>query len=82
MFNINAKIKDIPEQFRSMYQVDKEENLDSMVQKCADDWVSLKQTMVSRGPFVEAPTTPTPETETNDFIKKMEEYAKNNAPSS
>ncbi len=82
LFNSNAKIKDIPEQFRSMYQLDKEENLDSMVQKCADDWVSLKQTMVSSGQFVEAPTTPTPETETNDFIKKMEEYAKNNAPSS
>ena len=79
LFNANEKVKDIPEQFRSRYQLDKEENLASMAQQCADDWTTLKQTMVASGQFVEAPKHTSPEDETNDFVKKMEEYASRNS---
>ena len=79
LFNANEKIKEIPEQFRSRYQLDKEENLANTVQQCVDDWTSLKQTMVASGQFVEAPKKTSPEDETNDFLKKMEDYADRNS---
>lgn len=79
LFNANEKIKEIPEQFRSRYQLDKEENLANTVQQCVDDWTSLKQTMVASGQFVEAPKKTSPEDETNDFLKKMEDYANRNS---
>lgn len=81
LFNANEKIKDVPQQFRSRFQLDKEENLETMAQQCADEWTALKQSMVSSGQFVEAPHPATPEMETNDFVKKMENYATHRTPS-
>lgn len=81
LFNANEKIKDIPEQFRSRYHIDKEENLNNTVEQCINDWTSLKQTMVASGQFVEAPKKSSPEDETKDFLKKMEEYANRNSNS-
>lgn len=74
------KLKDIPEQFRSRYQLDKEENLDSTVQKIVDDWTGLRQTLVASGQFVEAPKTSTMEDEQSDFAKAMAGFSERNAP--
>ena len=80
LFNKSEKVKDVPQQFRSRYQLDKEDNLDTLAQQCADDWTALKQTLVSDGHFVVAPKATTKEDELNDFTKAMEGYAQRHAP--
>ena len=80
LFNKSEKVKDVPQQFRSRYQLDKEDNLDTLAQQCADDWTALKQTLVSDGHFVVAPKATNKEDELNDFTKAMEGYAQRHAP--
>lgn len=76
----NEKLKDIPEQFRSRYQLDKEENLDATAQQIVDDWTALKQTLVSNGQFVEAPKVTSPQDEQSAFAERMKGYAERNTP--
>lgn len=76
----NEKLKDVPEVFRSRYTLDNEENLDNVVEQITNDYTALKQSLVSNGTFVTAPTTGTPQTEQQDFIKRMEGFAERNAP--
>ena len=76
----NEKLKDIPEVFRTRYQLDKEENLDATIQKITDEWTSLKQGLVSSGQYVEAPKATSKADEQNDFIKAMQGYSERNAP--
>lgn len=76
----NEKLKNVPEVFRSRYQLDKEENLDSVVEQINNDFTEMKQKLVADGIFVSAPTTSTPQSEQNDFIKRMEGFAQRNAP--
>lgn len=76
----NEKLKDVPEVFRSRYTLDNEENLDKVVEQITSDYTALKQSLVANGTFVTAPTTSTPQTEQQDFIKRMEGFAERNAP--
>lgn len=78
----NEKLKNVPEVFRSRYQLDKEENLDSVVDQINNDFTTMKQALVADGTFVTAPTTSTPQSEQDDFIKRMEGFAQRNAPKS
>ena len=80
LFCKSEKLKDVPQQFRSRYQLDKEENLETLAQQCADDWTALKQSLVANGSFVEAPKATSPEDEQNDFIKKMQGFSERNTP--
>lgn len=76
----NEKLKDVPEIFRLRYTLDKEENLDNVVEQITNDYTALKQSLVANGTFVTAPTTSTPQSEQQDFIKRMEGFAERNAP--
>ena len=76
----NEKLKDVPEIFRSRYTLDNEKNLGTVVEQITNDYTTLKQSLVSNGTFVTAPTTSTPQTEQQDFIKRMEGFAERNAP--
>lgn len=76
----NEKLKNVPEVFRSRYQLDKEENLDSVVEQINNDFTTMKQALVADGTFVSAPATSTPQSEQDDFIKRMEGFAQRNAP--
>ena len=76
----NEKLKNVPEVFRSRYQLDKEENLDSVVEQINNDFTTMKQALVADGTFVSAPTTSTPQSEQDDFIKRMDGFAQRNAP--
>jgi hypothetical protein len=76
----NEKLKDVPEVFRTRYMLDKEENLDNVVEQITNDYTALKQSLVANGTFVTAPTTSTPQTEQQDFIKRMEGFAERNTP--
>lgn len=76
----NEKLKDVPEIFRSRYTLDNEKNLDTVVEQITNDYTALKQSLVSNGTFVTAPTTSTPQTEQQDFIKRMEGFVERNAP--
>lgn len=80
LFGKSEKLKDVPQQFRSRYQLDKEENLETLAQQCADDWTALKQSLVASGSFVEAPKATSHEDERNDFIKRMQGFSERNAP--
>lgn len=75
----NEKLKNVPEVFRSRYQLDKEEDLDSVVEQINNDFTTMKQALVADGTFVSAPTTSTPQSEQDDFIKRMEGFAQRNA---
>lgn len=76
----NEKLKDIPEVFRSRYTLDNEENLNNVVEQITSDYTALKQSLVANGTFVTAPKTSTPQSEQDDFIKRMEGFAERNAP--
>lgn len=76
----NEKLKDVPEVFRTRYTLDNEENLDKVVEQITSDYTALKQSLVANGTFVTAPTTSTPQTEQQDFIKRMEGFAERNTP--
>ena len=76
----NEKLKDIPQVFRSRYTLDKEENLDNVVEQISNDYTAMKQELVASGTFVTAPTTSTPQSEQQDFIKRMEGFSQRNAP--
>ena len=76
----NEKLKDIPEVFRTRYQLDTEENLDATIQKITDEWTTLKQGLVSSGQYVEAPKATSKADEQNDFIKAMQGYSERNTP--
>nr|DAO71384.1 MAG TPA: hypothetical protein [Caudoviricetes sp.] len=76
----NEKLKNVPEVFRSRYQLDKEENLDSVVEQINNDFTTMKQALVADGTFVSAPKTSTPQSEQDDFIKRMEGFAQRNTP--
>lgn len=78
----SEKLKGIPEVFRSRYQLEKEEDLDNMVQRISDDYTALKQSLVKDGVFAEAPVKLTPEDEQEEFVKMMQGYSERNAPSS
>ena len=69
------KLKDVPEVFRKQYHLEKEEDLDNVLTKITNDYTALKQTMVSSGQFVEAPTPSVLESEDDDFRKMMEASA-------
>lgn len=72
----STKLKDVPLMFRERYSLDKEENLDSVVDKINSDWTSLKQGLVQNGIMVEAPRKSNPDDVNNDFRKMMEESSK------
>lgn len=74
------KLKSVPQQFRSRYTLDKEDNLDAVAQQCVDDWTTLKQDIVASGQFVEAPKVSSPQSEQDNFIKQMQGFAERNAP--
>ena len=69
------KLKDVPEIVRRQYRLEKEEDLDNMLTKITNDYTALKQTMVSSGQFVAAPTPSALESEDDDFRKMMEASA-------
>lgn len=75
----SEKLKGVPESFRSRYELDKEENLDKVADQITNDFTALKQQLISSGAFVEAPRQTTPQTEQEDFIKRMQEYGERNA---
>ena len=75
LLQTSDKLKDVPEVFRKQYDLEKEEDLDNMLTKITNDYTALKQTMVSSGQFVEAPTPSVLESEDDDFRKMMEASA-------
>lgn len=74
------KLKSIPAKFRERYSLDKEENLDMVASQIESDYTALTQEQVSSGQFVEAPRQSSPESDADDFIKRMEDFGKRNAP--
>lgn len=75
LLQTSDKLKDVPEVFRKQYHLEKEEDLDNVLTKITNDYTALKQTMVSSGQFVEAPTPSGQGSEDDDFIKMMGESA-------
>ena len=76
----HEKLKNIPKTFSGKYSLDKEENLETLAAQIESDFTTFKQEMISSGQFVEAPGTPTPESAADDFVSKMQDFGKRNAP--
>lgn len=72
----HADLKDIPASFRARYTLDKEENLETVVQNIKTDYTTLRQEMFASGTVVEAPKPGTPQSENQsmiDMFKKVNE---------
>ena len=54
--------------------------MDTVAAQIEADYTAMQQEMVSSGQFVKAPSQSSPESEADDFIKKMEDFGKRNAP--
>lgn len=72
----NTKLKDVPQIFRDRYTLDKEENLENVVNQINTDWTSVKQGLVQNGIMVEAPRKGNREEANSEFRKMMEDSAK------
>lgn len=75
LLHSNAKLKSIPQEFRSRYTLDKEENLDSVVSTIENDYAAIKQAMIKSGEFVEKPHTGGLDADTDDLISRMNAMA-------
>lgn len=75
----HEKLKNIPKVFSGKYQLNKEEDLEALATQIEADYTAFKQELVSSGQFVEAPSPTSPESETDDFVKQMEEFGQRNA---
>lgn len=82
LLNGHEKLKSIPQVFRDRYSLEKEEDLENLASKIEADYTAVKQDLVSSGAFVEAPAKPNLESETDDFIKAMQDYGERNTPKS
>ena len=76
----HEKLKSIPKTFREKYHLDKEEDLETVAAQIESDFTAFKQEMVSSGQFVEAPKKTSPESETDDFVKMMEDFGSRHTP--
>lgn len=76
----HAKLKDIPKAFRDKYHLDKEEDLENVAAQIESEYAAFKQELVSSGQFVEAPKKTSPESETDDFVKMMEDFGSRHTP--
>ena len=65
----HADLKEIPASFRGKYTLDKEENLEQVVQNIKTDYTALKQEMFQSGQIVEAPKAATPTSENQAMIE-------------
>lgn len=74
------KLKNIPAKFREKYNLDKEENLDTLAAQIESDYTEFKQELIRSGQFVEAPKPTSVESETDDFVKTMEGFGERNTP--
>lgn len=74
----HEKLKTIPKVFANKYQLDKEENLDALASQIESDYTAFKQELVSSGQFVEAPSSGSPGSETDDFAEMMKGFSDRN----
>ncbi len=76
----HEKLKTIPKMFRDKYHLDKEENLEALATQIESEYAAFKQELVSSGQFVEAPKPTSVESETDDFVKRMQDYGSRHTP--
>lgn len=66
----HEKLKDIPQHFRNLYTLDKEENLDAKAEEVAAGYQAMKAEIFKSGTVVEAPKKGS-ETDENDEVISM-----------
>ena len=76
----HEKLKNIPKSFRERYNLDKEEDLDSTVERIETEYTALKQEMASAGIFTPAPSASFPGSDTDDFSEMMKGFSERNKP--
>ena len=76
----HAKLKSIPKIFSEKYHLDKEEDLETVAAQIEADYTAMSQQQIASGQFVKAPSQGSPESDADDFVKKMEDFGKRNAP--
>jgi hypothetical protein len=76
LLSTSTKIKDVPKTFISRYSLDKEEDLETVADKIANDYSELKRELFASGTVVEAPKQPTPKEEDDELISKLAEINK------
>jgi len=74
MLQSHDKLKNIPKMFRERYHLDKEEDLETVASQIENEYAAFKQELVATGQFVEAPKPTSPESESDDFVKMMEDF--------
>lgn len=71
----NDKVKAIPESFRVKYTLDKEENLESLVETMTNDYEQLKKEILASGEFATPPASGNKQTD-DDIVSFLNGMAK------
>lgn len=75
----HEKLKDIPQKFRNLYSLDKDENLDAKAEEIAADYQAMKAEMFKSGTIVEAPKAASEGDENDEVISMLKKV--NETPS-
>lgn len=67
----HEKLKDIPQKFRNLYTLDKDENLDAKAEEIAADYQAMKSEMFKSGTVVEAPRKANEGDENDEVISML-----------
>lgn len=67
----HEKLKDIPQKFRNLYTLDKDENLDAKAEEIAADYQAMKSEMFKSGTVVEAPKKANEGDENDEVISML-----------
>ena len=68
----HEKVKCVPEMFRNKYNIEKEEDLESVAAQMESDFTALKQSLITSGEFVAPPQSGNGAGEVDDLITKLQ----------
>lgn len=76
----HEKLKDIPQSFRNLYTLDKEENLDAKAEEVAAGFQAMKAEMFKSGTVVEAPRKGNDADENDEVISMLKKVNETQTP--
>lgn len=67
----HEKVKAVPEEFRNLYSLNKEEDLETVAARMENDYTAIKQALVKSGEFVAPPQQGNGASETDDLVNML-----------
>lgn len=67
----HEKVKAVPEEFRNLYSLNKEEELETVASRMEADYTAIKQALIKSGEFVAPPQQGSGASETDDLVNML-----------